>query len=430
MTVETTSNLSLRSIIHFLGFQSAAILQVAANRHATWVGLLFVLSAGFAREYDGEYLLAEPWHVAVPLVASVIGCLLLTSLVWLLAWRRQIREIRFAETFRCFLNLYWMTAPLAWVYAIPVERLLPPASATTCNLVFLGIVATWRVALMIRCVGVLYGANVFAAMAPVLLFSTSVAWVALRLVPSPVFMIMGGVRLSESEQIISATRLLLEAGCLLTTPVWLLCYLVLLASRERWRWSLAEISTVPQGAARGVWFLVLASLLVWLPVLPVTQAEQRLRWRFETLLRGEKVAEACELARSCQRTDLPPHWDAPPRVGYGEEHPALLPTLIALHVHEAPGWLWEIYQDKMGATLGAYGPMSFRNQNQMNQLSDEQVVALVAMLQDVPRGKDLGRWLFEEIEDELRGEGQVQIRPARRAALEQLQQFVQENREG
>ena len=48
-----------------------------------------------------------------------------------------------------------MTAPLAWLYAIPYERFLSPVGATRANLWTLGLVAAWRVLLIIRVLVVL-----------------------------------------------------------------------------------------------------------------------------------------------------------------------------------------------------------------------------------------------------------------------------------
>ena len=60
-----------------------------------------------------------------------------------------------------------MTAPLAWIYAIPVERFLGAYEATQANLWMLGIVSVWRIVLMIRVVSVLFGARPRAAAVPV-----------------------------------------------------------------------------------------------------------------------------------------------------------------------------------------------------------------------------------------------------------------------
>lgn len=57
--------------LNYLLGRTRAILEIARCEAALWIGLLFALSAGFAREYDGEDLWHEPWHLAVPLVASL-----------------------------------------------------------------------------------------------------------------------------------------------------------------------------------------------------------------------------------------------------------------------------------------------------------------------------------------------------------------------
>ena len=73
--------ITVRTIFGFLLYRRDAILQIASSSSARWLGLLFVLSAGFAREYDGEYLIAEPWHLLLPLAASLIGCAVLVILL-------------------------------------------------------------------------------------------------------------------------------------------------------------------------------------------------------------------------------------------------------------------------------------------------------------------------------------------------------------
>jgi hypothetical protein len=142
-----------RTLLRYLVFlDRQAIQDIAVCRQAVWLGLLFVLSAGFAREYDGEDLLHESRHLLLPLGASLVTSLLLFGLVWLVerGWRRG--EQSFGQAYRSFLGLYWMTAPLAWLYAVPVERFLSPADAVRANLWLLGIVALWRVVLMVRVV--------------------------------------------------------------------------------------------------------------------------------------------------------------------------------------------------------------------------------------------------------------------------------------
>src|SRR4051812_17654529 len=47
-----------------------------------------------------------------------------------------------------FMALFWLTAPIAWLYALPVERVLDPYRAAQANIALLSIVSLWRVLLM------------------------------------------------------------------------------------------------------------------------------------------------------------------------------------------------------------------------------------------------------------------------------------------
>ena len=189
-------------MVRYLIGRRDAIEQIARTPRAVWLGLLFVLSAGFAREYDGEYLIAESWHLLVPLVASLgtsIALYILTNLVSRpLTW-----PLSYWANYPRFLALYWMTAPLAWLYAIPFERFLSAFDATAVNLSLLAIVSVWRVTLMIRVVSVRWNAESFWSSLVVLLFGDGVALIAIINMPRPVISMMGGVRHTASEALIS-----------------------------------------------------------------------------------------------------------------------------------------------------------------------------------------------------------------------------------
>src|SRR6478609_360522 len=104
------TTMGIGTLFRYLIGDREAILAIAGSRHSLWVGLLFVLSAGLAREYDGEDLLHEPWHVFLPLGASLVSSLLLFTLAFGFAlskgepWRDTPRR------YLSFLGLFWMTA--------------------------------------------------------------------------------------------------------------------------------------------------------------------------------------------------------------------------------------------------------------------------------------------------------------------------------
>lgn len=83
----TGQRVSLLSYVAFLFGARRAIEAVLSARAVFPLAVLLTISAGFAREYDGEYLVAEPWYVLVPLaVALAMGTVLFLVLL-ATSWR-------------------------------------------------------------------------------------------------------------------------------------------------------------------------------------------------------------------------------------------------------------------------------------------------------------------------------------------------------
>lgn len=299
----------VRTLVLYLISNRQAILDLAADRRALWVGLLFVLSAGFAREYDGADLLRQPWLLLVPLAVSLAASFLLFLVACGPVFLRRVSRPRFLPAYRSFLALFWMTAPLAWLYAVPYERFLSPADATAANLWTLGIVAAWRVVLMIRVVAVITARTGWAAFLLVGMLAGGVAVGVSTLVPpARVVGFMGGAyvpEVTENERAVTRTvdpgrdppppgethltpselevRQAASAvwwASFCTAPLWLIGGVVaFFTGRPAWRVPAAPPDPAPP--ARGMWVLAVLSVLVWLPVLPFTQGEQASRPRVE-----------------------------------------------------------------------------------------------------------------------------------------------------
>lgn len=340
------------TIARFLIGDRKAILDIAASRHAIWLGLLFVLSAGFAREYDGEDLLQEPWHLLLPLAASLVTSTILFFVLWIVlhGWRTLPNEWR---TFQTFVTLYWMTAPLAWLYAIPVERMFSPLGATQANFWFLGIVAAWRVVLMIRVVSVVFQAPPLRVVFPFMLFADGVLLTLLSIVPTPVLAIMGGVRLSESERMIADITFLATILGTLSLPLWVVGSLIALCIPRKAE-RVASFSSLPeQPINASLWGLAAASLLIWVAVLPFTQPEQQRRWEVERRMQAGDIAAAIEFMSQHEQQDFPPHWDPPPQLGErrGMVQPRVTLPLIDIvatidQKRDVAPWVREVYVRK------------------------------------------------------------------------------------
>src|SRR5580700_1618571 len=126
--------MTIVTVLRFLIGDRKAILAIAESRSAIWIGALLVLSAGLARDFDREDLLHEPWWLLVPYAASIAASLILYAVPYMVMLVRNATRPTFASGYRSFLSLFWMTSPLAWLYAIPYDRMFDVELATRLHL--------------------------------------------------------------------------------------------------------------------------------------------------------------------------------------------------------------------------------------------------------------------------------------------------------
>ncbi|MBT4867512.1 MAG: hypothetical protein HON53_20600 [Planctomycetaceae bacterium] len=428
------------TLIQYLCGNRQAIAEVVNCRHAVWLGLLFVFSAGFAREFDGEDLLHEPWHVALPLGASLLTSFLLYVLIRIAfstakqdeGEQDQAESNNFLSNYRKFLSVYWMTAPLAWLYAVPVERFLDAPDAVRVNLWLLGIVSVWRVALITRVVSVVYARSAVSAFFVVMLFADTVAMFVFWLTPLPILNFMGGIRLTESEQVIQATGFLVRFLGTVSLPVWLIGASVNAVRSRRKAAGTGDIH-LPQRETQtvtwGLWGLSAFSILVWIAILPLTQGEQINRRRVEIDLRAGRIAEAVQYMSQRDRSDFPPHWSPPPRLGYGERKPSFVDVLLYLEA-SGPQWGQELYRKKLAVQTRA-GRRYYRSHGiRLREMDDETLARYVKLLESLPEGPAMAHYHEREIQGRLDpeyyGDEPVVLSDNRRASLEAILSLVPE----
>jgi hypothetical protein len=371
--------MTLFTLAAYLVGSREAILRLASSRWSLALGFLFVLLAGLAREYDGEDLLREPWHLAIPLGASLATSALLYLLVRGVAWRHGATEPPLASGYLDFLGLYWLTAPLALVYAIPFERFLSAGDATRANLWMLALVALWRVVLMVRVVSVLYQTSFLSALFLVLLFADTVAVILLSNTELPIIAIMGGIRLSESESILHSTVWLMRVLTVLSWPVWLIGALVVIVRKRRWEYQATSSPPFP-GLAWHLWAAVMVLIGMWVVILPRTQPEQQRRGRAERELKSGRIRQGLEYMSAHERDDFPPHWDPPPRVAYREQRPDITQVQEHLDVLAVKPWVRAIYVEKFGNWLA--GDNMF--EGALGELPPDQAERRIALIERMP----------------------------------------------
>lgn len=132
----------LADFLRFLFFQP-----LKGNMGKDWrayllVGFAITWLVGFGRTWDFDA--APLWlRTGFP---SVLYTLLLAAIIWVVVL--ALKPARWS--YRNVLLMVTMTAAPGLVYAIPVERLMPPDAARGANMLLLLLVATWRMALYFR----------------------------------------------------------------------------------------------------------------------------------------------------------------------------------------------------------------------------------------------------------------------------------------
>lgn len=210
-----------------------------------------------------------------------------------------------------------MTAPLAWLYAIPYERFLSPVDAVYANARTLLLVSAWRVLLMARVMQVLWNAKRLPPLFIVLYFGDVAMLIAAFAMPTPIINFMGGFQHAPHDAAISSmsmqVKMLAILGAVLLFPVF--CYGM---GAFGGRWSGPERT---QRVHPGLWAFLVVAIAAWVPLLLWTQPEQQRRYVIDATLRSGDVRAALTEMSQHEQSEYPPLWDPPPRVGYRENTP-------------------------------------------------------------------------------------------------------------
>ncbi len=329
------------TIPEYLVGRRRAILEVVSDRAALGVAALLVLSAALARNYDRSSLLDQPWRLLGPFAASMAISGVLFLVVYGFARMKGMESPGIGRAYLAFLALYWMMAPMAWLYGIPYERFQEPMAAIDSNLWTLALVSIWRVALMTRVVSVIFGLRVRVALALVMLVADVMALVTLYLVPLPVVNLMGGI---PEQQEVAWAALLASLLCWVTLPIWIVLTLIAAFShRNNPEWRVPEPSN-SNGGRRAVLACAMVASAAWGVLLPFTQPEQILAHRVDRAYREDGPAAALALMSAHDRDAFPPDWHLPPWRFDGDPPVSeFLDMLEALADHPHVDWVGASY---------------------------------------------------------------------------------------
>lgn len=184
-------------------------------------GLFFTWLAGIGRYWDNPR--AELWQYLG--LGSVAYVFVLALFIWALLAPLRPKN----WSYRNVLLFLTLTAPPAVVYAIPVEKFMSLENARAANVWFLGLVATWRVALLIvflkRTTGLSAGKTAVATLLPM---SAIVLALSLLNLEHVVFNLMSGIRAQDASSNDSAYLIVsfLSIFAFLAAPILAIVYFV------------------------------------------------------------------------------------------------------------------------------------------------------------------------------------------------------------
>src|SRR5262249_24098419 len=152
---------------------------------------------------------------------------------------------------------------------------------------------------------------------------------------------MGGLHLTENEWLVYRIASWVSRASCWLFPVWLIGAVVASwRTRPDWKGprNRGEKTASP---SRGVWVLAVASVVVWILIVPFTQPAVILQTQVEKDLKAGRIAEALDLMSAHQPADFPPHWDPPPIMEHAWPQPGILDIMEVMISHPPAQWVRE-----------------------------------------------------------------------------------------
>ncbi|WP_182865650.1 hypothetical protein [Stieleria mannarensis] len=325
----------------FLIGHRASIERTIASKASLALGAVLVATAALAREYDAISFLHQPLDLLAPFAASVlVSAILFVVLRCFHAITRIDNPAGIVEDYRIFLSGYWMTAPLAWLYAIPIETMADEVAALRFNLTLLSIVSIWRVLLLARFVSVRYRVSLLAALSWVLAPCMAIAVVALFQRIMSMVSIMGGLRLTETQQILLEFRSnVFGLSFYGFIPALLLGIGLAIAAQKNGNRT-AMRRFLPSVTSRSTWAIPIVALAVLAAAACCFQPDRYRAAEVDRLLIDGRLDEAISMMQQHGRDQFPSVWDPPPEFPTRRTPvPPMSELLTAIQQHQPDSWV-------------------------------------------------------------------------------------------
>jgi|GEM_PF-2163937 len=293
--------LTPRILGSFLFGKREAIVAVASSRAAIVLALLFIISAGLARNYDHHLLAEELLWIGGPVGMSLFSSTLIFFFISLFG-KIPAPQIRYSN-YLAFLHCFLMTAPMAWLYGIPVEQFSGILASSIFNFSILLVVSVWRVALMIRVLVVLFNFTALRAFALIAIPASAEMFFGTLMKSMDIVGIMGGIRLDEGE------KFLLQATQTMTIGSVVLFVIAIIVAFISKRGDLKEHIEKSPGVpvAASSWILAVGAIVAWSLFALPHQKKLRTKADFSQLIRKREYKQASLFLVDKTQSDFPKH---------------------------------------------------------------------------------------------------------------------------
>ncbi len=367
--------------IKYLFGHAEAIRRVAGSRAALWTGMVLVLLTSIPRNYDQTLLSEKPFlWIFGPLLFSLVSgtWLYLAAYEWC-ARRRMAApgdpKPKEDGGWLSFMGLFWMTAPVAWLYAIPVERFLDSITATHANVALLALVSLWRVLLMARVLQVTTKAPFVMALCWVL-FAASVEVLVVSFFGGgfvkAIMASMAGMRNSPEEEIMRHATDNAFGAAFCIAPVALMMSIA---------WRPDELlQPLPRPVTdRMCWGGLAVAAAVWVALAVLPQRELAKTVAVERLMAAGRTREALDFLAARQPGDFAPARPLPPkpfeRTVFTE-----LPACFGAMQTSDPAWVRALLLSKLDVMMTHTEPRGSRSATNAALPRSERVDAIVSAL--------------------------------------------------
>ena len=372
-----------------------AIKEVAHSKSALWVGMFLVLITTIPRNYDQRHITEQPWlWLFGSLGFSLISGYILYEMAYFYPLRRSgVWKRKSTERWRTFMGLFWMTAPSAWLYAIPVERFLEPVAAARANVTLLLIVATWRVILITRAMSLLTRIP-FGRQLPCVLGAAALEILLLGVLGLSRHIAKGmmGMRNSPSEDVLIVFANVAVGLAFYSLPVLLIIAHVRGRSTDAIPLPERQPDTLP-------WRGLLATFAIWVFIAVYPQKEQKHHRDVERLVHAKDYKASLQLMADLGEDAFSPSRPLPP-LAFELSVYREVPEFIACMDESTPGWLQdhllETLDQMWGHLMRWYGDSATVEQTARRitrshyRIRGEPLHRMLAALQGFPEGR---QWL-------------------------------------